>query len=75
MILRNMRKNLHGHAYRTNQKSLKNKRGDKMHHYLRFYSYRGKRFAESWLQINLFRRAFCFARVVKEIRPEYFVGR
>ena len=43
-----------------------------MHHYLTFYTEDGKRYAEAWFQITLFGAAFCFFRVRKELRPEYF---
>ncbi len=31
-----------------------------MHHYITKYKEDGKRFAEAWLQINLFGLCFCF---------------
>lgn len=33
-----------------------------MHHYLTVYTEEGIRYAESWLQINLFGRSFCFSK-------------
>ena len=31
-----------------------------MKHYITKYWYDGQRFAESWLQVNLFGKCFCF---------------
>lgn len=47
-----------------------------MKHYITFYGEDGKRYAEAWLQINLFGRCFCFSRKKIEIKNEayYFVG-
>ena len=36
-------------------------------HYITKYTCEGKRYAESWLQVNLFGRAFCFSKKVTEI--------
>lgn len=33
-----------------------------MHHYITHYRENGKRYAEAWLQINLFGKAFCFCK-------------
>ena len=33
-----------------------------MKHFITKYQENGKRFAESWLQINLFGRYYCFSR-------------
>lgn len=33
-----------------------------MHHYITKYMENGKRYAESWIQLNLFGWAFCFSR-------------
>lgn len=33
-----------------------------MKHFITKYQENGKRFAESWLQINLFGRCYCFSR-------------
>ena len=33
-----------------------------IHHYITKYKEGGKRYAESWLQINLFGRCYCFSR-------------
>ncbi len=33
-----------------------------MHHYITKYKENGKAFAESWLQINIFGRCFCFSK-------------
>lgn len=38
-----------------------------MHHYLTVYVKNGKRYAESWLQINAFGKCFCFSKRKKEI--------
>ena len=39
-----------------------------MHHYITQYVAKdGKRYAEAWLQINLFRWCFCFSRRKIEI--------
>ena len=34
-----------------------------MHHYISLYVEGGTRYAEAWLQLNLFGRCFCFWRV------------
>lgn len=39
-----------------------------MKHHLTVYKADGKRFAEAWLQINLFGKALCFAKRTKEIK-------
>lgn len=39
-----------------------------LHHYITQYREGGKRFAEAWLQIDLFGRCFCFSRRRIEIR-------
>lgn len=41
-----------------------------MKHYLTKYNENGKRYAESWLQINLFGKAICFWRKRIEIGEE-----
>lgn len=33
-----------------------------IHHYLTKYEETGKLYAESWIQINLFGRCFCFSK-------------
>lgn len=33
-----------------------------MHHYITQYTENGKRYAESWLQINIFGLSWCFSR-------------
>lgn len=33
-----------------------------MHHYITRYSEGGKKYAEAWLQINIFGFSFCFCR-------------
>lgn len=33
-----------------------------MHHYITKYTENGIKYAESWIQLNLFGRAFCFSR-------------
>lgn len=38
-----------------------------MHHYITIYTENGIRYAESWIQINLFGLSFCFARRRKKI--------
>ena len=38
-----------------------------MHHYITKYEENGKRYAESWMQINLFGRCFCFSKRKMEI--------
>lgn len=38
-----------------------------MHHYITKYTEGGIRYAEAWLQINLFGRCFCFWRVKAKI--------
>ena len=38
-----------------------------MKHYLTIYEEDEKRYAEAWIQINLFRWCFCIWRVKKEI--------
>lgn len=38
-----------------------------VHHYLTVYEEDGKRYAESWIQINLFGKCFCLCRRKKEI--------
>ena len=40
-----------------------------LHHYITQYREGGKRFAEAWLQIDLFGRCFCFSRRRIEISP------
>nr|DAV20420.1 MAG TPA: hypothetical protein [Caudoviricetes sp.] len=35
---------------------------ESMKHYLTIYEENGKRYAETWFQINLFSRCFCFLR-------------
>jgi hypothetical protein len=39
-----------------------------VHHYITQYTENGVRYAEAWLQINIFGRAFCFSRRKKAIR-------
>lgn len=36
-------------------------------HHITKYGCNGKRYAESWLQVNLFGRAFCFSKKTIEI--------
>ena len=38
-----------------------------MHHYITKYEANGKRYAESWVQVNLFGRCFCFSKRKIEI--------
>ena len=38
-----------------------------MHHYITKYEENGKRYAESWMQINLFGKCFCFSKRKTEI--------
>lgn len=38
-----------------------------LHHYMTKYSENGKKYAESWLQLNIFGKCFCFSRRKKEI--------
>ncbi len=38
-----------------------------MHHYLTTYTENGKRYAEAWIQLNVFGRSFCFAKRRKKI--------
>ncbi len=38
-----------------------------MHHYLTIYREGGERYAEAWMQINLFGLCFCFWKVKKKI--------
>lgn len=38
-----------------------------MHHYITKYRERDKRYAESWIQINLFGLCFCFWKKRMEI--------
>lgn len=33
-----------------------------MHHYITKYTENGIRYAESWIQLNLFGKTFCFCR-------------
>ena len=33
-----------------------------MHHYITKYWENGKRYAESWIQINMFGRSYCFSK-------------
>ena len=39
-----------------------------MHHHITIYTENGIHYAEAWLQINIFGRAFCFSRRKKAIR-------
>ena len=39
-----------------------------MHHYLTIYREGGTRYAEAWIQINLFGRCICLWRVRKEVQ-------
>lgn len=41
--------------------------GLSMKHYITKYYQDGKRYAESWLQINIFGRSFCFSKQKIEI--------
>lgn len=38
-----------------------------MHHYLTTYTEEGIRYAEAWIQINLFGLCFCFWNVKRKI--------
>lgn len=38
-----------------------------LHHYMTKYGENGKHYAESWLQLNIFGKCFCFSRRKKEI--------
>ena len=38
-----------------------------MHHYITKYEENGKRYAESWMQINVFGKCFCFSKRKIEI--------
>lgn len=38
-----------------------------MHHYMTFYEENGRRYVESWLQINLLGKCFCFSKIKREI--------
>jgi len=38
-----------------------------LHHYITKYETEGQRYAESWIQINVFRKSFCFSRRKIEI--------
>ena len=38
------------------------KRRTNMHHYITKYEENGVRYAESWLQINVFGKCYCFAK-------------
>lgn len=33
-----------------------------IHHYISKYEENGNRYAEAWIQINIFNRCFCFSR-------------
>lgn len=37
------------------------------HHYMTKYRENGKKYAESWLQINIFGKCFCFSKKRIEI--------
>ena len=38
-----------------------------IHHYITKFEENGKRYAESWMQINLFGKCFCFSKRKMEI--------
>ena len=38
-----------------------------LHHYLTKYITDGKKYAASWIQVNLFGRAWCFSKRVEEL--------
>lgn len=38
-----------------------------MHHYITKYEENGKRYAEAWIQINVFGKCICFSRKKVEI--------
>jgi|WetSurMetagenome_2_1015567.scaffolds.fasta_scaffold152017_3 hypothetical protein len=43
-----------------------------VHHYMAIYGERGRVYIESWLQINLFGRCFCFWRKKQDITDHDF---
>lgn len=38
-----------------------------IHHYITKFKENGKRYAESWMQINLFGKCFCFSKRKMEV--------
>lgn len=42
-----------------------------LHHYITQYENSGKRYAEAWIQLNLFGLCFCFSKRRIEIRAAH----
>lgn len=40
----------------------------RLNHYITIYGRDGKKYAASWIQLNIFRRCFCFSKKEKEIK-------
>ena len=39
-----------------------------MRHHMTFYEEDGVRYVESWLQINLFNKCYCFSKIKREVK-------
>ena len=39
-----------------------------MRHHMTFYEEDGVRYVESWLQINIFNKCYCFSKIKREVK-------